>query len=84
MNGDFTKLRYVKDLSEASKRLLQNLEHTGRQLKGTMEVRKMMRFQTHAGRIRRGVPIFLTFSPDEKHNIFMLRFYRARENDPIH
>ena len=84
VNGDFTKLRHIKDLSEASKRLLQNLEHTGRQLKGTMEVRKMMRFQTHAGRIRRGVPIFITFSPDEKHNMLMLRLYRARENDPIH
>ena len=84
VNGDFTKLRHVKSLSEAARRLVQNLEHSGRQLRGTMEIRKLMRYQTHAGRIRRGVPIFLTFSPDEKHNVLMLRLVRARENDPIH
>ena len=74
----------MKSLSEAARRLVQNLEHSGRQLRGTMEIRKLMRYQTHAGRIRRGVPIFLTFSPDEKHNILMLRLHRARENDPVY
>ena len=49
-----------------------------------MEIRKLIRFQTHAGRHRRGGPILITFSSDEKHNILMLRFYRARDNDPIH
>ena len=44
----------------------------------------MMRFETNAGRIRRGVPIFITFSPDEKHNVLMLRLHRSRANDPIH
>ena len=79
-----TKLRYVPGLSLAAHKLLQNLEHTSRQLKGTMEVRKLMRFETNAGRIRRGVPLFVTFSPDEKHNVLMLRLYRARKHDPIH
>ena len=69
VNGDFTKVRYAPKLNEAGKRLLQNLEHTSRQLKGTMEVRKLMRYETNAGRIRRGAPIFVTFSPDEKHNV---------------
>ena len=84
VNGDFTKLRHVKTLDEAARRLLQNLEHTGRQLRGTMEIRKLMRYQTHAARIRRGVPIFLTFSPDEKHNMLMLRLHRARKHDPVY
>ena len=44
----------------------------------------MMRFQTNAGRVRRGVPIFVTFSLDEKHNALMLRLHRSRANDPIH
>jgi len=78
VNGDFTKVRYAVHLNEAGKRLLQNLEHTSRQLKGTMEVRKLMRYETNAGRIRRGVPIFVTFSPDEKHNVLMLRFHRSQ------
>ena len=84
VNGDFTKVRYAPKLNEAGKRLLQNLEHTSRQLKGTMEVRKLMRYDTNAGRIRRGAPIFVTFSPDEKHNVLMLRLHRSRFNDPMH
>ena len=28
--------------------------------------------------------MFVTFSPDEKHNVLMLRLHRSRENDPIH
>jgi hypothetical protein len=71
VNGDFTKVKYGVNLKEAGRRLLQNLEHTSRQLKGTMEVRKIMRYETNAGRVRRGVPIFVTFSPDEKHNVPM-------------
>ena len=84
VNGDFTKVRYATTLNEAGKRLLQNLEHTSRQLKGTMEVRRTMRYQTNAGRNRRGVPIFVTFSPDEKHSVLLLRLHRSRKNDPIH
>ena len=84
MNGDFTKVMFAVHLNEAGKRLLRNFEHTSRQLKGTMEVRKLMRYETNAGRIRRGVPIFITFSPDEKHNVLMLRLHRSRQNDPIH
>ena len=54
VQGDFTKVKYAVNLNEAGKRLLQNLEHTSRKIKGTMEIRKMMRYETNAGRIRRG------------------------------
>ena len=84
VNGDFTKVKYATSLNAAGKRLLQNLVHTSKQLKGTQEVRKLMRYETNAGRVRRGVPIFITFSPDEKHNVLMLRMHRSRGNDPIH
>ena len=84
VNGDFTKVKYALHLNEAGKRLLQNLEHTSGLLKGTMEVRRRMRYETNAGRSRRGVPIFVTFSPNEKHNVLMLRLHRSRVRDPIH
>ena len=84
VNGDFTKVKYATTLNEAGSRLLQNLEHTGRQLKGTMEVRKKMRFETNGGRIQMGTSLFITFSPDEKHNVLMLRMHRSRGADPIH
>ena len=43
----------------------------------------MMRFDTHAYRVRHGVPIFVTFTPDEAHNTVMLRLSRARRGDPV-
>ena len=41
-----------------------------------------MRYDTHAFRIAHGVPLFVTLSPDEKHNLLLIRFSRARANDP--
>jgi hypothetical protein len=84
VHGDLAKLKNSTALTDAGRRLLQNLEHSSRQLRGAMEVREIMRFETHAGRIRRGVPIFVTWSPDEKHDVLMIRMHRARANDPIH
>ena len=62
VNGDFTKVKYAVNLNEAGKCLLQNLEHSYRQVKDTMEVRKLMRFEPNAGRIGGGVSISVTFS----------------------
>ena len=78
-----TKLRYVAKLSEAAKRLLRMVEHITRKLPGTQETQRMMRFDTHAYRVRYGVPIFVTFTPDEAHNTVMLRLSRSRRGDPV-
>ena len=83
VKGDMTKLRYVPGLSRAAQRLLQNLEHTSRKVPGTQETRRQMRFDTHANRVRYGVPIFVTFSPDEAHNLLMVKLSRERRNDPV-
>ena len=42
-----------------------------------------MRFDTHANRVRYGVPIFVTSSPDEAHNLLMVRLSRVRRKDPV-
>ena len=42
-----------------------------------------MRYDTHAFRIAHGVPLFVTLSPDEKHNLLMIRLSRARAHDPV-
>ena len=83
VNGDMTKLRYVPNLSTSAKRLLDNIEHTSRIIPGTQETRRQMRFDTNAFRVRYGVPIFVTFSPDESHSLLMLRLSRTRRNDSI-
>ena len=82
VNGDMTKIRYAVNLTPAAKRLLQNIEHSTRKIPGTQEVRKLMRYETHAARVRRGVSIWFTLSPDEKHNLLMLRLSRSRRADP--
>ena len=83
VNGDMTKLRFVPGLSAAASKLLQNIEHCSRRIAGTQETRRLMRFDTHANRIRYGVPIFVTFSPDEAHSLLMIRLSRTRRNDPV-
>lgn len=42
-----------------------------------------MRFQTQAFRIKYGTPLFITVSPDESHNVIMVRLSRTRRNDPV-
>ena len=77
------KLHNVPGLSIAARKLLKNTEHTSRRLRGTQETRRLMRFDTHTNRIRYGVPIFVTFSLDEAHNILMVRLSRTRRRDPV-
>ena len=43
----------------------------------------MMRFDTHANRVRYGVSIFVTYTPNEAQNMVMLRVSRTRRNDPV-
>ena len=81
--GDMTKIRFVPNLSTAARRLLMNIEHTSRRLPGTQEARRSMRFDLYAMRVKYGVPIFVTFSPDEAHNLVMLRLSRVRRKDPV-
>ena len=82
--GDMTKVRYVKGLSTAAaQRVLSKLEHTLRRLQGTQETLRLMRFDIHALRVRYGIPIFVTFSPDESHSILMVRLSRTRRNYPV-
>ena len=83
VNGDMTKVRYVNGLSEAAQTLLKYIEHASRKLPGTQEARRIMRFQTQAFIIKYGTPLFITLSPDESHNILMLRLSRTRRNDPV-
>ena len=83
VGGDMTKVRYVPTLSPAAKRLLQHIEHTSRKVPGTQETRRMMRFDTHVNRVRYGVSIFVTYTPNEAQNMVMLRLSRTRLNDPV-
>ena len=78
-----TKLLNVPGLSVAARKLLRNTEHTSRRLAVAQETRRLMRFDTHAMRIRYGVPIFVTLPPHEAHSVLMVRLSRTRRRDPV-
>ena len=72
------KVRYAPGLGAAAQRLLRNLAHRPRRLPGTQATRRRMRFDTHANRVRYGLPIFMTCSPDEARSLLMMRLSRTR------
>ena len=82
VQGDLAKVRRVRNLSEPARRILNRVHTVAQTIEGTNEVRTLMRYDTHAFRIAHGVPLFVALSPDEKHNLLMIRFSRARRNDP--
>ena len=73
VGGYMTKVCYVHGLSLAEQIVLNNISYTTRRIPGTQETRIMMIFATQAYRIRDGTPIFITCSPDEGHNLLMIR-----------
>ena len=83
VNGDISKLAYVRHLRPAARKLLKNMRHTARGLPGTQEARRQMRFEIEAMRIRYGVPLFITVSPDEAHQWLFIRMSRTRCSDPV-
>ena len=83
VNMDVSKLQYVRGLRPAARKLLQNMRHTAQELPGTQEARRRMRFEIEALRIRFGVPLFVTFSPDEAHQMLYVRMARTRCSDPV-
>ena len=83
VNGDVSKLPYVRGLGPAARKLAQSTRHTAQSMPGTQEARKRMRFEIEALRIRYGTSIFVTFSPDEAHQLLYVRLSRARWSDPV-
>ena len=83
VNGVLTKLKFVSGLGPVAHCLLKSPKTVSRTLPGVKETRRQMRFDTHAMRVRYGVPIFITFSPDDKHNLIMVWLSRVRWKDPV-
>ena len=81
VNGDLSKVRWAQGLSMAAQCLLQQIEHASRNLPGSQEARRLMRFDTQSLRILYGVPICVTLPPDESQILLVIRFARARQHD---
>ena len=83
VNGDVTKLAYVRNLKPAARKMLQQMRGAARAIPGTSEARRQMRFEIQAMRVTYGTPIFITISPDEAHQWLFVRMSRARASDPV-
>ena len=51
-------------------------------VEGTQEVRRLMRWRLWSYSVVYGQSIFVTFSPNEKDSLLMIRLARVRECDP--
>ena len=52
-------------------------------LAGTRQVRNSIRHIIFSSRVFYGIPVFMTFTPSERHNGLMIRLYRGRVKDPV-
>ena len=53
-------------------------------LPGTRQVRHGIRHIIFSSRIFYGIPVFMTFTPSERHSGLAIRLYRGRVNDPAY
>ena len=84
VKGDLCKVSFVSGLSVAAKHLLKHAFEAMKVLAGTNGVRRKMRFISKSMQVFYGLPIFVTISPDEKHQAIMLRMVRVRRSDPAY
>ena len=66
------------------KALLQNYFFMSTRISGTRQIRRSIRFLVFSSRIFDGVPVFMTFTPSERHSGLAIRLYRGRANDPAY
>ena len=83
VNGDVSKLAYVASLSPLARDMMKRFNLTCREIPGTVETRKLMRHHLVAYQIVYGLPIMVTWSPSERASVFVLRFHRTMESDPM-
>ena len=81
VDGDMTKARYCSGLTPAAQKLIAAVEHTSRRVQGTHETRRLMRWTLQSYRIVYGTCLFVTFSPNEKDSLLMIRLGRLRASD---
>jgi len=85
VDGDLQKVRNTSAVQNNSvaQKLLSSLQATFKQIEGTQEIRTLMRHEITAFRVFYGVPIMVTFAPNEKHSTLMIRLSRMRGSDPM-
>jgi len=84
IKGDISKISQIIGLTSEEKALLQNYQFMSSRLAGTRQVRNSIRFLVLSSRIFYGIPVFISFTPSERHSGLALHLYRGRVNDPAY
>lgn len=85
VNGDLQKVWDTPGVrhNKTAQKMLSSLQATFQRIAGTQEIRTMMRHEITAFRVFYGVPIMVTFAPNEKQSTLMIRLSRTRRSDPF-
>jgi hypothetical protein len=81
VNGDLSKLPHLIGLSETQKAMLRSYQFMSRRLPGTRQIRNAIRHIIFSSRIYYGIPVFMTFTPSERHSGLAIRLHRGRTRD---
>ena len=82
VRGDVSKINKIIVLKPAEGAILRNFHFMSNRLPGTRQVRNSIRHMIFSSRVFYGVPIFMTFTPSERHSGLAIRLYRGRSSDP--
>ena len=82
MRGDISKISQIIGLRDTERALLKNYHFMSSRLAGTRQVRNSIRHIVFSSRIFYGAPVFMTFTPSERHSGLAIRLSRGRANDP--
>ena len=84
INGDMSKLPFAVGLNDVEKGLLTNYQFMSSMLAGTRQIRRRIRYLLFSSIVVYGPPVFMTFTPSERHSGLAIRLYRGRRNDPAY
>ena len=68
-------------MKKVEKAMLANYQFMSGMLPGTRQVRRKIRHLLFSSLVVYGTPVFLTFTPSERHSGVAIHLYRGRRND---
>ena len=84
LNGDISKISQIIGLTATEQALLQNYHFISTRISGTRQIRRSIRHLVTSSRIFYGVPVFITFTPSERHSGLAVHLHRGRVKDPAY
>ena len=85
VDGDLQKTKHTAAVKSnpVAQRMVNSMQATFRKIEGTQEIRSLMRHDVTGYCVMMGMPIMVTFAPNEKNSTLMIRLSRTRRSDPM-